>query len=133
MKSDFQQCLSSKPGFKGFGVKEDAMDKEAPFNFQGKDYTLKHGSVIIAAITSCTNTSNPDVMMQAGLLARNAVAKGLEMAPYIKTTLSPGSQVVSSYLEKSGLDKDLEALGFFNAGYGCMTCIGNSGELDAPV
>lgn len=94
---------------------------------------MKHGSVIIAAITSCTNTSNPDVMMQAGLLAKNAVAKGLKVAPYIKTTLSPGSQVVSSYLEKSGLDGELEKLGFFNAGYGCMTCIGNSGELDAPV
>jgi len=130
MKSDWKQCLSNKPGFKGFGVKEEAMNQEAPFHFNGKDYNLKHGSVIIAAITSCTNTSNPDVMMQAGLLARNAVAKGLEVAPYIKTTLSPGSQVVSSYLEKSGLDKDLEALGFYNAGYGCMTCIGNSGELD---
>ena len=133
MKSDWESCLTSKPGFKGFGIKPEAVEQKAPFTYEGKDYELKHGSVIIAAITSCTNTSNPDVMMQAGLLARNAVAKGLEVAPYIKTTLSPGSQVVSSYLEKSGLDKDLEKLGFFNAGYGCMTCIGNSGELDQPV
>jgi aconitate hydratase len=94
---------------------------------------LEHGSVVIAAITSCTNTSNPDVMIQAGLLAKNAVAKGLSVAPYIKTTLSPGSQVVSTYLQKSGLEVELEKLGFFNAGYGCMTCIGNSGELDVPV
>lgn len=94
---------------------------------------MNHGSVVIAAITSCTNTSNPDVMLQAGLLARNAVAKGLSVAPYIKTTLSPGSGVVSEYLSKAGVDKDLDKLGFMNVGYGCMTCIGNTGELDEIV
>lgn len=83
--------MTNKVGFKGFGLKPEAVKKESPFEFEGKNYTLNHGSVIIAAITSCTNTSNPDVMMQAGLLARNAVAKGLSVAPYIKTTLSPGS------------------------------------------
>jgi aconitate hydratase len=133
MKSDWKQCLTNKVGFKGFGLKPEATEKTAKFTFENKDYTLSHGSVVIAAITSCTNTSNPDVMMQAGLLARNAVAKGLKVAPFIKTTLSPGSQVVSSYLQNSGLEAELEKLGFFNAGYGCMTCIGNSGELDTPV
>lgn len=116
MPKDWSECLTNKPGFKGFGIKQEALDSKSPFTFEGKQYELSHGSVVIAAITSCTNTSNPDVMMQAGLLARNAAAKGLTVNPYIKTTLSPGSQVVSSYLEKSGLDKDLEKLGFFNAG-----------------
>jgi len=91
MKNDWNNCLTNKIGFKGFGLKPENIKKEAKFNFQGKDYVLKHGSVIISAITSCTNTSNPDVMIQAGLLAKNAVAKGLKVAPYIKTTLSPGS------------------------------------------
>lgn len=91
MKKDWSACLTNKVGFKGFGLKEEAVNKTSNFNFEGKDYTLSHGSVVIAAITSCTNTSNPDVMMQAGLLAKNAVAKGLKVNPYIKTTLSPGS------------------------------------------
>lgn len=78
-------------GFKGFGLKPEALDKKGAFTYEGKEYSLHHGSVVIAAITSCTNTSNPDVMMQAGLLARNAVQKGLSVNPYIKTTLSPGS------------------------------------------
>lgn len=133
MKADWNTCLTAKTGFKGFGLKETDVPKSSSFTYEGKDYTLKNGSVIIAAITSCTNTSNPDVMIAAGLLAKNAVEKGLQVAPYIKTTLSPGSQVVSEYLTKAGLDPYLDQLGFMNAGYGCMTCIGNTGELDAPV
>jgi aconitate hydratase len=89
--------------------------------------------VVIAAITSCTNTSNPSVMVAAGLLARNAVAKGLKVKPYVKTSLAPGSRVVTDYLQKAGLDDDLEALGFYTVGYGCTTCIGNSGPLPEPV
>jgi len=133
MKNDWNNCLTSKVGFKGFGLKPEALKNTSKFNYHGKEYTLSNGSVIIAAITSCTNTSNPDVMLQAGLLAKNAVAKGLHVAPFIKTTLSPGSQVVSEYLTKAGLEAPLEQLGFMNAGYGCMTCIGNTGELDPEV
>ena len=91
MKKDWNACLTNKVGFKGFGLKPDVVHKEVKFQFEGKEYSLKHGSVVIAAITSCTNTSNPDVMIQAGILAKNAIAKGLKVAPYIKTTLSPGS------------------------------------------
>src|SRR5499427_911471 len=96
---------------------------------QGTDYDLGHGDVVIAAITSCTNTSNPSVLIAAGLLARNARAKGLKPAPWVKTSLAPGSQVVTDYLAKAGLQDDLDALGFNLAGYGCTTCIGNSGPL----
>jgi aconitate hydratase len=92
-------------------------------------FTLDHGAVTIAAITSCTNTSNPSVMLAAGLLARNAVRKGLTVKPWVKTTLAPGSKVVTDYYEKAGLTDDLEALGFYTVGYGCTTCIGNSGPL----
>ena len=92
-------------------------------------FTLDHGAVTIAAITSCTNTSNPSVMLAAGLLARNAAKKGLKAKPWVKTTLAPGSKVVTDYYEKAGLTDDLEALGFFTVGYGCTTCIGNSGPL----
>jgi aconitate hydratase len=94
---------------------------------------LHHGSVVIAAITSCTNTSNPSVMVGAGLLARNAVERGLDVPAYVKTSMAPGSQVVTRYLKKSGLLPYLEALGFHTVGYGCTTCIGNSGPLPAPV
>nr|WP_153345152.1 aconitate hydratase AcnA [Roseospira navarrensis] len=100
---------------------------------EGADYTLSDGDVVIAAITSCTNTSNPSVLMAAGLLARNAVAKGLTRKPWVKTSLAPGSQVVTDYLEKAGLLECLDQLGFNIAGYGCTTCIGNSGPLDAPI
>jgi aconitate hydratase len=95
----------------------------------GKNYDLGHGDVVIAAITSCTNTSNPNVMIGAGLLARKAAAKGLTAKPWVKTSLAPGSQVVGEYLEKSGLQKDLDKLGFNLVGFGCTTCIGNSGPL----
>lgn len=95
----------------------------------GQKYILDNGAVTLAAITSCTNTSNPSVMIAAGLLARNALAKGLKQKPWVKTTLGPGSKVVTDYYEKSGLDKDLEGLGFYTVGYGCTICIGNSGPL----
>ncbi len=100
---------------------------------EGEDFDLGHGDVAIAAITSCTNTSNPSVLIAAGLLARNAVAKGLKTKPWVKTSLAPGSQVVAAYLESAGLQKDLDALGFNLVGFGCTTCIGNSGPLPAPI
>ena len=101
----------------------------ATASIDGNDVEIRDGAVLIAAITSCTNTSNPAVMVGAGLLARNAAAKGLKVKPWVKTSLAPGSKVVTDYLEKAGLDDDLEALGFFTVGYGCTTCIGNSGPL----
>ena len=100
---------------------------------QGADYKLDNGDIVIAAITSCTNTSNPSVMVASGLVARNAAAKGLTVKPWVKTSLAPGSQVVSDYLEKAGLQDDLDALGFNLVGYGCTTCIGNSGPLPEPI
>ncbi len=96
-------------------------------------FSLKHGDVVIAAITSCTNTSNPSVMLGAGLLARNAVEKGLSRKPWVKTSLAPGSKVVTEYLQRAGLLDDLEKLGFYLVGYGCTTCIGNSGPLPDPI
>ncbi|HWM34978.1 MAG TPA: aconitate hydratase AcnA [Pseudolysinimonas sp.] len=95
----------------------------------GKKYTLDHGAVAVAAITSCTNTSNPSVMLAAGILARNAHKKGLKAKPWVKTTMAPGSKVVTDYYEKAGLTDDLEALGFYTVGYGCTVCIGNTGPL----
>jgi aconitate hydratase len=99
----------------------------------GAEYALADGAVVIAAITSCTNTSNPDVMVGAGLVARNARARGLERKPWVKTSLAPGSAVVTEYLERAGLTEDLEAIGFFTVGYGCTTCIGNSGPLPDAI
>jgi aconitase A len=99
----------------------------------GESYLLDNGAVTLAAITSCTNTSNPSVMIAAGLLARKARDKGLKQKPWVKTTLGPGSKVVTDYYEKSGLDKDLEGLGFYTVGYGCTICIGNSGPLIEEV
>jgi aconitate hydratase len=99
----------------------------------GEEFDLDHGHVVIAAITSCTNTSNPSVMLGAGLLARNAVARGLQRAPWVKTSLAPGSKVVTEYYERAGLVEDLEALGFHLVGYGCTTCIGNSGPLPDEI
>ena len=104
-----------------------------PAKVKGKDFAIDHGHVSIASITSCTNTSNPSVMLAAGLLARKAVAKGLTAKPWVKTSLAPGSKVVTDYYDKSGLTKDLDALGFQLVGYGCTTCIGNSGPLDQEI
>jgi len=106
-------------------------DKRVPV--AGEDYTLGHGDITVAAITSCTNTSNPSVLIAAGLLARNAVAKGLAVKPWVKTSLAPGSQVVTDYLDQAGLSDDLDKLGFNLVGYGCTTCIGNTGPLPAPI
>lgn len=133
MKSEFKQNLTNKIGFKGFGLTPEAAVKKVKMNFEGQEFEFEHGSVVIAAITSCTNTSNPDVMLAAGMLAKNAVERGMKIKPYIKTTLSPGSGVVTKYLQSSGTLPYLEKLGFDIAGYGCMTCIGNSGELHEAV
>jgi aconitate hydratase len=104
-----------------------------PLSIGGEECHLRHGSVVIAAITSCTNTSNPSVMLAAGLLARNAVRRGRKSKPWVKTSLAPGSKVVTEYFNRSGVMADLEALGFGLVGYGCTTCIGNSGPLPEPV
>jgi len=105
----------------------------AEVTYKDETFVLKDGAVVIAAITSCTNTSNPAVMLGAGLLARNAREKGLKVKPWVKTSLAPGSKVVTDYLEAAELDDDLEALGFYTVGYGCTTCIGNSGPLPDPI
>lgn len=133
-KQDFQACLTAPQGFKGFGLsQEQASRGPVTIDYEGKQYALEHGSVVIAAITSCTNTSNPSVMLGAGLLAKKAVEKNLSVKPYIKTSLSPGSGVVTYYLKNSGVLPYLEKLGFFVVGYGCQTCIGNSGPLESSV
>ncbi len=111
--------------------KEDVANKRA--KLEGSEISIGHGDVVIAAITSCTNTSNPNVMIGAGLVAQKAVARGLKVKPWVKTSLAPGSQVVTDYLAKAGVDKALDKLGFTLAGYGCTTCIGNSGPLPEPV
>ena len=105
----------------------------ATVDYNDEQFELEDGAVVIAAITSCTNTSNPAVMLGAGLLARNAAAKGLKVQPWVKTSLGPGSRVVTDYLNKAGLMDDLEAMGFYVVGYGCTTCIGNSGPLPEPI
>ncbi len=113
---------SPDPGFSG-----------VPIESNGERFDLKHGDVVIAAITSCTNTSNPSVMVAAGLLAKKAVEKGLAVPPHVKTSLAPGSRVVTDYFQKAGLDEYLERVGFYTVGYGCTTCIGNSGPLPEPI
>jgi aconitate hydratase len=114
-----------------FGVPAAEVTKRVPV--AGTNYTLGHGDVVVAAITSCTNTSNPSVMLAAGLLARKAVAKGLKVKPWVKTSLAPGSQVVTDYYKAAGLQDDLDALGFNLVGYGCTTCIGNTGPLPDAI
>ncbi|KAB0368532.1 cytoplasmic aconitate hydratase [Muntiacus reevesi] len=133
MKKDFESCLGAKQGFKGFQVAPDHHNDHKTFIYNNSKFTLAHGSVVIAAITSCTNTSNPSVMLGAGLLAKKAVDAGLSVKPYIKTSLSPGSGVVTYYLRESGVMPYLSQLGFDVVGYGCMTCIGNSGPLPEAV
>ncbi len=114
--------VAADPGYDG-----------VPVEYAGKKFPLKHGAVVIAAITSCTNTSNPSVLVCAGLVARNAAAKGLTRKPWVKTSLAPGSRVVTEYLDKSGLSESLNQLGFNTVGYGCTTCIGNSGPLPEEI
>lgn len=133
MKKDFNHCMTNKVGFKGFGFDDAGTKKSKDFTYEGKNYTFHHGDVVICAITSCTNTSNPDVMLAAGLLAKNAVEAGLSTRPYIKKSLSPGSHVVTQYYRKAGVEKYMDELGFTTAGYGCMTCIGNSGDIAPEV
>ncbi|WP_411953243.1 aconitate hydratase AcnA [Alkalibacillus sp. S2W] len=130
MKDSFNEALTAPAGNHGFGLDAKDKDKEAVVKFNnGSETTMKTGALAIAAITSCTNTSNPHVMLGAGLLAKNAVEKGLEVPDYVKTSLAPGSKVVTNYLENSGLMEYLDHLGFNLVGYGCTTCIGNSGPL----
>ena len=133
MKASYRQMLTAPVGPRGIGLKEEALGKTAVMQDNGHTIEMTHGDVVIAAITSCTNTSNPSVMVAAGLVAQKAVAKGLTVKPYVKTSLAPGSKVVKDYLEKAGLMPSLEALGFHIVGYGCTTCIGNSGPLPEAV
>ncbi|PGM57474.1 aconitate hydratase AcnA [Bacillus sp. AFS053548] len=130
MKKAFQAAVSAPVGNAGFGLTDETLDKEVNVKFEnGTETTFKTGAVAIAAITSCTNTSNPYVMLGAGLVAKKAVEKGLTVPAYVKTSLAPGSKVVSGYLQEAGLIPFLNQLGFNIVGYGCTTCIGNSGPL----
>ena len=133
MRSAFKFALRAPTSQRGFALDEAALDRTATLEQDGQTVTLQHGSVVIAAITSCTNTSNPSVMIGAGLLAKKAIERGLSTKPYVKTSLAPGSRVVASYLKASGLLPYLEALRFHIVGYGCTTCIGNSGPLPEPI
>jgi aconitate hydratase len=133
MKASFRKALSAPIAERGFALDDQGIRRTATVVDNGHSATIGHGAVVIAAITSCTNTSNPSVMVAAGLLARKAAEKGLKSKPYVKTSLAPGSRVVTDYFDKAGLTKSLEALGFYTVGYGCTTCIGNSGPLPDPV
>ncbi|MCS6914990.1 MAG: aconitate hydratase AcnA, partial [Myxococcota bacterium] len=133
VKRSFQAALRAPTRERGFGLSEEQIGRTAQASLDGQPITLRHGSVVIAAITSCTNTSNPSVMIGAGLLAQKAVAAGLRVPAHVKTSLAPGSQVVTEYLREAGLLRPLEQLGFFLAGYGCTTCIGNSGPLPEAI
>jgi aconitate hydratase len=133
MKQSFQQSLTAPIGKSGFGLHETALAQTATVRNNGHISEITHGAVVIAAITSCTNTSNPSVMVGAGLLAKKAVERGLNVAAHVKTSLAPGSRVVTEYLDKAGLTDSLKQLGFHTVGYGCTTCIGNSGPLPEPV
>jgi len=133
MRETFQKALLSPKSERGFALGADELDKKVSFGTNGAKAEMGHGALVIAAITSCTNTSNPSVMLGAGLLAKKAVERGLKVKPYVKTSLAPGSRVVTEYLEKAGLMESLSALGFNLVGYGCTTCIGNSGPLAGEV
>ena len=133
MKPGFHRSLEAPLNQRGFALSGDDLKRTAPVRDNGRSTTIGHGAVVIAAITSCTNTSNPSVMLAAGLLAKKAVEKGLNVPPHVKTSLAPGSRVVTDYLQRAGLDEDLEKIGFHTVGYGCMTCIGNSGPLPEAV
>ncbi|MBX3433602.1 MAG: aconitate hydratase AcnA [Pirellulales bacterium] len=133
MKRSFRESLSAPIADRGFGLDAPALARTGEVKDNGHSSTITHGAVAIAAITSCTNTSNPSVMIAAGLVAQKAAARGLKPPAHVKTSLAPGSRVVTDYLEKAGLDKALDAIGFQTVGYGCTTCIGNSGPLPEPV
>ncbi len=141
MRPEFKKALTAPVGPHGMGIADSHLDAQTGVTLSeashpdqaGMEVNLKHGSVVIAAITSCTNTSNPDVMLAAGLVARKARERGLNRKPWVKTSLAPGSKVVTEYFDKSGLTEDLNAMGFNTVGYGCTTCIGNSGPLPPEI
>ncbi|WHZ00602.1 aconitate hydratase AcnA [Neobacillus sp. YX16] len=134
MKEEFVKAVSAPQGNQGFGLQADELEKSATVNFQnGDETTIKTGAVAIASITSCTNTSNPYVLVGAGLVAKKAVELGMEVPKFVKTSLAPGSKVVTGYLRDSGLLPYLEQIGFNLVGYGCTTCIGNSGPLKEEI
>jgi aconitate hydratase len=132
MQETFKSALTSTSPTSGFSLTEDKLGNTGLYK-NGSEIAMKHGDVVIAAITSCTNTSNPSVLLGAGLVAKKAVEKGLSVKPYVKTSLAPGSRVVTEYLDRAGLSPYLNQLGFNLVGYGCTTCIGNSGPLPEPV
>jgi aconitate hydratase len=131
MRGHWLECLNSPSGHQGHGI--NPKNNQDSSYIEGRNVNLQHGDIVIAAITSCTNTSNPSVMLAAGLLARNAVQKGLELKPWVRPSLAPGSRVVTEYFDAAGLTEDLASLGFNVVGYGCTTCIGNSGPLDEDI
>jgi len=133
LKQSFHLALTAPIKDRGYELKPEAVERKAVMGTNGGSVEMGHGAVVIAAITSCTNTSNPAVMIGAGLLAKKAVERGLKVKPYVKTSLAPGSRVVTEYLVRSGLLEPLEKLGFNVVGYGCTTCIGNSGPLPGEV
>ncbi len=133
VKASFRRALRAPVEQRGFALDDEASLRSAEVRFNGNSSKITHGSVVIASITSCTNTSNPSVMIAAGLVAKKAVEKGLKVQPHVKTALAPGSRVVTRYLDDAGLTPYLDKLGFHTVGYGCMTCIGNSGPLPDPV
>jgi aconitate hydratase len=133
LKTTFQNALRAPVKERGYELSPEALTREVTFGTNGGTQTMKHGAVVIAAITSCTNTSNPSVLLAAGLVAKKAVEKGLTVKPYVKTSLAPGSRVVTEYLKQSGLIDPLSQLGFNVIAYGCTTCIGNSGPLPGEV
>ncbi len=133
VKEGFSASLSRPKTEGGFGVAPAAAQRSFTVSLNGQTVTLEHGAVLIAAITSCTNTSNPTVMFAAGLLAKKAIERGLKPKPYVKASLAPGSRLVSDYLEAAGLLQPLAQLGFYLVGYGCTTCIGNAGPLAEPL
>jgi aconitate hydratase len=133
MRDTFRKALTAPVKDRGYELSGEALTREATFGVNGGSMKMKHGAVVIAAITSCTNTSNPSVLIAAGLVAKKAVEKGLSVKPYVKTSLAPGSLVVTEYLKKAGLIEPLSKLGFNVIAYGCTTCIGNSGPLPGEV
>ncbi len=133
VKDSFRKALRAPVAERGFALDDQAVARHGSVRDNGRSAEIGHGAVVIAAITSCTNTSNPSVMLAAGLLAKAAVERGLKVKSYVKTSLAPGSRVVTDYLERAGLTESLEKLGFNTVGYGCTTCIGNSGPLPEPV
>jgi aconitate hydratase len=133
MKETWHKALRAPVAERGFGLPEETLGKKATVKSNGHSSDIGHGAVVIAAITSCTNTSNPSVMLAAGLVAKKAVERGLQVPPHVKTSLAPGSRVVTDYLDQAGLTEPLAKIGFNTVGYGCTTCIGNSGPLPDAV